>query len=76
MIGLGAEPERFTCSRAGCSATATWRVEWRNPKIHTADRVKVWLACDAHRDYLRDFLRARDFPVAVHSLTTGAESQR
>jgi hypothetical protein len=40
-------------------------VNWRNPKIHNADRVKVWLACDDHVDYLRDFLEARNFPVIV-----------
>jgi hypothetical protein len=62
---FGIEPERFTCSRAACGEPALWRVEWRNPKIHTADRVKVWLACDEHVDYLREFLAARDFPVRV-----------
>ena len=64
MIGLG-EPERLTCSRAGCRETASWRIEWRNPRIHTADRVKVWLACGEHVDYLREVLAAREFPVAV-----------
>jgi hypothetical protein len=64
VIGFG-EPEALTCSRAGCSETAAWRIEWRNPKIHTEDRVKVWLACDEHVDYLREFLAARDFPLAV-----------
>jgi hypothetical protein len=62
---LGLEPERFTCSRAGCGSQAQWRIQWRNPKIHAADRVKVWLACAEHVDYLRDFLAARDFPVQV-----------
>jgi hypothetical protein len=64
VIGLG-EPEPLTCSRAGCRATASWRIEWRNPRIHSADRVKVWLACGEHVDYLREFLAAREFPVAV-----------
>ncbi|GAA3624124.1 hypothetical protein GCM10022200_03000 [Microbacterium awajiense] len=53
------------CSRAGCHEGARWRVKWRNPRIHDADRRKVWLACDAHVDYLREFLTARDFPVEV-----------
>jgi hypothetical protein len=57
-----AEP---TCSRAGCGGAATWSIAWRNPKIHTADRRKIWLACDAHVDYLREFLAARDFPLEV-----------
>lgn len=74
MIGFGAEPERYTCSRAGCSAEATARIEWRNPRIHGPERTKVWLGCDAHRDYLRDFLAARDFPVAV--VPVDADAQR
>ena len=72
MIGLFQEPEQFTCSRAGCTAAAGWRIEWRNPKIHTEDRVKVWLACDDHRDYLSEFLAARDFPVRTVALTPEA----
>ncbi|MFU8948085.1 hypothetical protein ACLRGF_15290 [Mycetocola zhadangensis] len=69
MIGLFSEPERLACSRAGCSETAVWRIEWRNPKIHSADRVKVWLACEDHREYLENFLASRDFPVTVLALT-------
>jgi hypothetical protein len=57
-----------TCSRAGCRETATWRVEWRNPKIHSPDRRKIWVACDEHRDFLHDYLAARDFPVTVARL--------
>ncbi|MFS0854198.1 hypothetical protein [Microbacterium sp. 179-I 3D4 NHS] len=57
------------CSRAGCRRAATHQVVWRNPRIHAADREKVWLACDDHVDYLRDYLAARDFPVAVRKGT-------
>jgi hypothetical protein len=72
---LGAEPERFTCSRAGCTRPASWRLEWRNPKIHTADRVKVWLACDEHVDYLGRFLADRDFPLRVLAVTAAATGE-
>ncbi|MGA1837131.1 hypothetical protein VD659_09385 [Herbiconiux sp. 11R-BC] len=68
MIGLGLEPGAEECSRAGCREGATWRIEWRNPKIHSEERRKVWLACDEHVDYLREFLGARDFPVQVAPL--------
>ena len=34
---------------------------WNNPKIHTPDRRKVWLACEEHEETLRAFLSARDF---------------
>lgn len=60
--------EAAICSRAGCRAPATWRIDWRNPRIHSADRRKTWVACDEHSGYLRDFLASRDFPVEVSPL--------
>jgi hypothetical protein len=71
VIGFGEDIAGKRCSRAGCTEPATYNVNWRNPKIHGLDRVKVWLACDEHRDFLREFLLARNFPVLV---TTVAES--
>jgi hypothetical protein len=62
------------CSRAGCSQSATNTVNWRNPRIHSLDRVKVWLACDEHTAYLRDYLAARDFPVVVAALGTPVDA--
>lgn len=57
--------EGVKCSRAGCQQRATSRIVWRNPRIHSADREKIWLACETHVDFLRDYLAARDFPVQV-----------
>lgn len=74
MTGLAGEPEPYTCSRAECRRGASWQIKWRNPKIHTTDRVKIWLACDEHRDYLRDFLQARSFPVTVLELDVTEQS--
>lgn len=71
MIGFtasGGEERAVTCSRAQCDAPATWNVNWRNPRIHDISRVKVWLACEAHRDYLAQYLESRDFPVVVTGL--------
>lgn len=68
LFDLGGGDPGIRCSRAGCNAGAAWNVNWRNPKIHGTERVKVWLACDEHRDYLRDYLGARDFPVSVTPL--------
>lgn len=65
MIGSDAAVQ---CSSAGCTADATWRVNWRNPRIHTPDRVKVWLACGDHRSTLADYLATRGFPVVVSAL--------
>lgn len=57
------------CSRAECDLPATSRIEWNNPRIHEPGRIKIWLACAEHLDYLSDFLRARDFPVRIHAVT-------
>ncbi len=50
-----------TCSAKGCQAEAEWQLLWNNPKLHTEDRRKIWLACDEHRETLADFLGARGF---------------
>ncbi len=49
------------CSAKGCQAPATWQVLWNNPKLHTPERRKIWLACDVHKASLSDFLTARRF---------------
>jgi len=51
----------LVCSAKGCTETATVALLWNNPKLHTPDRRKTWLACDAHTRTLGDFLAARDF---------------
>ncbi len=53
------EPD--VCSAKDCRESATWQLLWNNPKLHTPDRRKVWLACDAHREPLSSFLGARGF---------------
>ncbi|MBX9244483.1 hypothetical protein ICW40_06640 [Actinotalea ferrariae] len=67
-------PEDLLCSAKGCRADATWGLRWNNPKLHTATRRKVWLACDVHRAHLEQFLSARGFhrdTVAVGDLGPG-----
>ncbi|WP_083939363.1 hypothetical protein [Nocardiopsis chromatogenes] len=49
------------CSRRGCRQEARWALVWNNPKVHTPDRRKTWMACDEHRGYLADFLDVRGF---------------
>lgn len=49
------------CSAKGCRAHAVHELRWNNPKLHTPDRRKVWLACDDHREHLTQFLAARNF---------------
>ena len=42
-----------------CRAGASWQLLWNNPKIHTPERRKIWLACDDHRDWLEEYLQTR-----------------
>ncbi|MDT0544600.1 hypothetical protein [Streptomyces lonegramiae] len=55
------EPDAVICSAKGCRAPAVWVLAWNNPKIHTPERRKTWLACEEHRGYLSDFLGVRGF---------------
>lgn len=57
--------EPLKCARAACRADATHHIVWRNPRIHAADRRKIWLACDEHVGFLSEYLKAREFPVEV-----------
>lgn len=50
-----------TCSAKGCRETATWVLAWNNPKLHTPERRKTWLACEEHREHLSQFLGVRGF---------------
>jgi len=70
VIRLGAErpAHDYACSRAGCTSAADWAIHWRNPKIHSEDRRKTWLACEEHLDYLRGFISDRSFPMTVCSI--------
>jgi hypothetical protein len=51
----------LTCSARGCRDPAAWSLLWNNPRLHTPERRKTWLACDQHRESLADFLAARSF---------------
>ena len=47
------------CSRKGCRSAASWQLLWNNPKIHSPERRKVWLACEEHRTWLEEYLQTR-----------------
>lgn len=77
LLGLsGPAPDpvpdgELICSAKGCRAQAAWGLLWNNPKLHTHERRKVWLACDEHREHLEQFLASRSFwkqTVAVAEL--------
>ncbi|MFC7406917.1 hypothetical protein [Georgenia alba] len=54
-----AQDEDLRCSAKGCSADAVHALLWNNPRLHTAARRKVWLACEDHREHLSRFLGDR-----------------
>lgn len=54
---------KLTCSRKACREKAHWALLWNNPKLHTPERRKKWLACEAHKETLENFLSARSFWV-------------
>ncbi|MFE6030359.1 hypothetical protein [Streptomyces niveus] len=56
------------CSAKGCRAPAVWVLAWNNPKLHTPERRKTWLACDEHREHLSSFLGVRGFLKDVVTL--------
>ncbi len=58
---LPSGPEGLVCSARDCRAAAAFDLRWNNPRIHSADRRKHWLACVAHRESLSGFLAARGF---------------
>ena len=61
LLAHTARVDELTCSAKGCRSRAAWQLRWNNPKLHTPDRRKIWLACDEHRGSLSAFLDARGF---------------
>ncbi|GAB3554958.1 hypothetical protein GCM10027404_30320 [Arthrobacter tumbae] len=47
------------CSRKACGRSASWQLLWNNPRIHTPERRKTWLACSGHREWLEEYLTTR-----------------
>lgn len=63
--GPSSAPETPICRAKACRHPAAHAVVWRNPKLHTPQRRKVWLACDDHRGSLSDFVAKRGFLIEV-----------
>ena len=64
---------RTVCSAKGCRADAAYGLLWNNPKLHTPDRRKSWLACEEHREHLSRFLGVRGFltKLRINALWNG-----
>ncbi|MBH5334212.1 hypothetical protein IHE55_05100 [Streptomyces pactum] len=67
-------PTAVICSAKGCRAPAVWVLAWNNPKIHTPERRKTWLACEEHREHLSQFLGVRGFLKDVVKLSEWVET--
>ncbi len=70
------EPESPVCSAKGCRAAAVWVLAWNNPKLHTPERRKTWLACEEHREHLSSFLGMRGFLKDVVRLAEWEAAER
>ena len=79
MIPSPSQPEgRMLCGAKGCRTGAAYGLLWNNPKLHTPDRRKTWLACEEHLDSLSYFLSVRGFlkdtvPVSQLSVSQGTD---
>jgi hypothetical protein len=62
------DDDEVICSAKACRAPATHVLVWNNPKIHTPDREKTWVACDQHRPTLGEHLDVRGFLKRVDPL--------
>jgi hypothetical protein len=71
--GIMASAMTDICSARGCQQPAVWALRWNNPKLHTPERRKVWLACEEHKQSLSDFLGARGFLKEVVEHVEGAD---
>lgn len=73
-LGSSEQPAELVCSRKGCRMPASHKILWNNPKIHTPERRKIWLACAEHRPWLENYLGERLLyketqPIAGATLT-------
>jgi hypothetical protein len=64
------------CSAKGCRTPAVWVLAWNNPKLHTPERRKTWLACEEHREDLSRFLSVRGFLKDVVTLQAWEKRDR
>lgn len=62
------EADEVICSAKDCREQATYVLVWNNPRLHTRDREKRWVACAAHRTSLSEFLDVRGFLQRVDPL--------
>lgn len=62
------DDEQVRCSAKACHRDAVHVLVWNNPKVHTPEREKTWVACDEHRTSLSEHLDVRGFLKRVDPL--------
>ena len=62
------EQDRAVCSAKGCHSDAVHVLVWNNPRLHTPEREKTWVACEDHRGSLAQHLDVRGFLRRVEPL--------
>ncbi len=68
MPGFQHEPPSDpVCSARACGTHAVWALRWNNPRLHTLERRKTWLACADHLTSLSEHLEVRGFLREVES---------
>ena len=72
QTGLVSENESpAICSAKACRAFATWAVVWNNPRLHTPDREKVWVALRGAQATARRLPRRSFVPQACRTIGAG-----
>ncbi|PWJ50677.1 hypothetical protein SAMN06264364_12252 [Quadrisphaera granulorum] len=59
----------LVCSARGCRGVADYALLWNNPRLHTPERRKTWLACGDHREHLSAHLQVRGFLREVEAVS-------
>ena len=75
-LELHEPPSDPVCSARGCGGAADWALRWNNPRLHTPDRRKTWLACEAHLPRLSEHLGVRGFLKETQPVTSAAQIGR
>jgi hypothetical protein len=58
------------CSRAQCLESAVYLIDWANPMVHCGERHKTWAACEEHKNYLVEFVKARNFFITLREVSS------
>ena len=69
VTDAASRPEPTSARPRAARPPPTWELLWNNPKLHTPDRRKIWLACDEHQQSLVGLPRRAQLPARTSSRT-------